>query len=136
MSGKQVTKSQLGCLSAILTVAGFAFIMVGMHDFRLAREGVHVQGVVTAVHPEIHNSINYKFDYNGSTYNGTGHRLAEETVGTPVTVYFESAHPEFSLSTDPTGEGWGNVMPGLFALAVAFIVLCALHFFSQTKKKA
>ena len=133
MSG-DATKSQLGCLVVIMIAFGCAFIMFGMHDFRIAEQGVHVQGVVTAVRPEIHDSVEYKFEYDGSSYSGTGRRTGSETLGSLVTVSFEPAHPEFSLVTDPTDEGWGNLMPGLFAFATALIILGLLPFVGRERR--
>src|SRR5437763_16755322 len=88
-------------LTGLSGLVGF-LIINPMEDYNLAKRGVRVNGTVTAIEPENHQIVRYRYSVSGHDYAGSGHggrgnpSFSNITVGQIVTVFYDPAKPETS----------------------------------------
>ena len=119
-----------------LVLLAFAYLVVAdaRKDFHLARDGQRAPGVVTAVYPQNHDTLEYRFEYQGKTYTQLGGHDSE-LVGSPITVTFDPKNPAISTIEDPLVVG-RNTLFFLFAFLVpvmAAFVLVVFFWWRRTR---
>src|SRR5437867_7932565 len=99
---------------------------------RLAARGVTGQGEVVELLPKIHNTVRYKYQVRGQTFQGQmqsrqpNPSLDQLRVSQAVVIYYDPEHPEKSVLGDPTPIFWNETISvTLAAVAVPTFVVAS-----------
>jgi hypothetical protein len=93
-------------------------------DLLIAHREKTVSGIVTAHHPEDHDSYDYSYDVGNATYSGRAY-LLKLNIGEPVTVFYEPDHPSKSQVESFSNPGTRPVPLAIFS-ALAILVYLRL----------
>jgi len=108
-------------------VIPFLIFIIGLDvwgHFQLAHNGVRTPGIVSALHPQDHNTVDYHFAYQGMTFLGTDNRLDGLHIGSAVTVTLDPRHPQHSTIHNPMMD----VKAGLGAMLLVIVVPIIAYF--------
>lgn len=105
---------------------------------RLHSHGASVSATVTKLEPKNHNSVEYQFSVDGTTYSdgwfgdGFDGSADELVVGQSIHVFYDRTDPHYSCYCDPHGlykEGqlWRNAIAGAFVSTIGAAVLTAMY---------
>lgn len=122
-------------LASLLGLFVFAVFTSGAcdlrHDLVMAGRTAPVQGIVRGVRRNQHALIDYAYNYNGTSYQGTDQSRApnptELEVGQPALVFVDTRTPSVSMLGDPRMELEGDrrafIFGGVLACAYVLAVL-------------
>src|ERR1700689_3463295 len=99
-----------------ILAAGFASILTPLNVprfVRIIRHEASTTGVVTGTDCDNHASVIFSFGANGTTYTGgesRGDICSTVKPGTPITVYYSAQSPKDSVTREPAGELWNEII--------------------------
>lgn len=111
-----------------------------LNYWHIANRGSSTEGVVVQVTREMHDTVRYQYSVSGRTYSGQAHPfppnkpIGQLVEGSPLTVYYDSLHPERSVLGWPASLLkdeliWvaitGVLLPALILLAWRYILFPA-----------
>ena len=92
----------------------------------LSRRGVHTQGRVTALTPENHSTVRYRFEADGTAYEGSWQSPSVVAVGDSIPVTYLPDQPQTSVAGEPRVDGWWFLpfvlLPGVATIAALTFV--------------
>jgi len=124
----------------LVTTAGFAIAGAGILNlpkfYRLSKQGVHANALVTALEPNNHNAVYYSYNVNGLSYSGAGTASSVDrqsktmTIGETVPIVYDPADPNSSCLGDPN-EQFRSLTHGVIFIScfptISFFVLYLRH---------
>lgn len=119
-------------LTTLAAIIGF-LIINPMQDYHLAESGLQTTGIVTAIEPENHQIVRYKYSVSGKDYSGSGHggrgnpAFANITIAQVVIVFYDPQKPETSTLGYPQQHLKVNLAGVIFvAVAIPFVIVLSL----------
>jgi len=94
-------------IALALAVGGITGSMNLRRYYALESDGIRTTGTVTALEPENHQVVRYRYQVAGATYEGVGSvgvgnpGFNALDVGTSVMIYYERPNPRVSALGDP-----------------------------------
>lgn len=112
---------------------------------RLHSHGASVSATVTKLEPNNHNSVEYRFSVDGTTYSdgwfGDGFEgtAGELVVGQSIHVFYDKTDPDYSCYCDPgflyeEGQLWRNALAGAFVSTIGAAALTAVYLRRRTRR--
>jgi len=119
-------------LTALSATVGF-LIINPMQDVQLAKHGLRTTGTVTAIEPENHQIVRYRYSVSGKDYVESGHGgrgnpvFANIAIGQTLIVFYDPAKPETSTLGYPGNNLKVDLAGVVFvAIAIPFVIVLSL----------
>jgi hypothetical protein len=132
-------RSILLYILASIIFAVFLIFATGLVDnYRLAKEGVSITGVVTSTNCAQHMSFSYQFTASGKISSGktSSPDCYSTRAGDTIQVHYLASNPVVNITGNPTYNFRNNLIPIVLAsLSLPLFLAFGIWIKKQTKSK-